>query len=154
MATIKFLKGESKDLPSSIHEGYMYFCTDTGKVMVDIDSETRIQLSSEKVIEDGKAEAVGNFVDKKIANSATRSYKHTLSLDGWTQKSDHWEQKYENSEIRCGITGEVSPLISYTSNQEEYSLITEAEAEPGQGITFYIKDKPKEDIGLIIIDQM
>jgi hypothetical protein len=78
----------------------------------------------------------------------------TLTTSGWTLSNDGAEYiyTYSNTELTCGAEGDIPPMITYSSNQEEYSKITSAEATAGTGIEFRIPEKPSADIGLIIID--
>ena len=59
---------------------------------------------------------------------------------------------YSNANLTCGKAGNVPPIVTYTSNLEEYSKIDHADATVGVGITFYTKEQPESDIALVIID--
>lgn len=85
-------------------------------------------------------------------NATSLAYSATLFADGWTASGSQYIYSYSNSSIRCGKSGNVPPLITFTSNRDEYSNITSAEATPGTGIIFSISEKPASDIGIIVTD--
>lgn len=82
------------------------------------------------------------------------SYTATLLAENWVEDSENEVFTYTLRETRlmCGNSGLVPPLITYTSNEEEYSEINGATATPGVGITFTAENKPTENIGIIIVD--
>lgn len=90
--------------------------------------------------------------DEQISESTSVAYTTTLAANGWTLNGDMYTQTYSNVNLTCGKAGNVPPLITYTSNLEEYSKIDHADATVGVGITFYIEEQPESDIALIIID--
>lgn len=47
MAFFKLYKGVQAELPVAIHEGYAYFCTDTGNFYLDFSDTERRQFSGE-----------------------------------------------------------------------------------------------------------
>jgi hypothetical protein len=52
MATLfKIKKGTEAHLPTTITDGVMYFCTDTGNIFVD-DGTERIQINADKAAKD------------------------------------------------------------------------------------------------------
>lgn len=98
-------------------------------------------------------------VDDKLKKSTSVAYTATLSNGQWQDTSLPDENKkysytYNNSNLICGKEGNIPPIVTYTSNLEEYSKIDSATATPGTGITFYSKEKPEGDIDIIIIDVM
>lgn len=90
--------------------------------------------------------------DTQINGSTSVAYTTTLTSAGWVLNGDMYTQTYSNAELSCGKAGNVPPIVTYTSNLEEYSTIDHADATPGTGITFYVKDKPVSDIAIIIVD--
>lgn len=90
--------------------------------------------------------------DNQISGSTTAAYPATLSASGWVLNEDMYTYTYSNTSLTCGKAGNVPPIISYTSNLKEYSKIDHADASVGVGITFYTKEKPTNDIAIIIID--
>lgn len=90
--------------------------------------------------------------DNKVAAATTLSYTTTLTVAGWQQSGSEWSQKYTQAALTCGKNGNVPPIVSFTDNQDEYSKIDRAEATPGDGIVFYIKERPTENIPIVIID--
>lgn len=91
-------------------------------------------------------------VDDKVSGTATASYTATLLANGWANNNGVYEYTYTNSNLKCGSNGTVPPIISFLSNQEEYSKITSAEATAGVGIVFQSAEAPTSNIGIVIID--
>lgn len=90
--------------------------------------------------------------DNQITGSTSVAYTTTLVAASWVLNGDMYTQTYSNTALTCGKAGNVPPIITYTSNLEEYSKIDHADATVGSGITFYTKDKPESDIAIVIID--
>lgn len=90
--------------------------------------------------------------DNQISESTSVAYTTTLSAGNWILNGDMYTQTYSNTGLTCGKAGNVPPIVTYTSNLDEYSKIDHADATVGTGITFYIKEKPQSDIALVIID--
>lgn len=90
--------------------------------------------------------------DAAVSNATTVQYTTTLNADGWVSSGENYTYTYSNSALTCGVSGTVSPIISYTSNLDEYSQIDSAEATPGVGIVFTTATQPESDIGIIIMD--
>lgn len=87
--------------------------------------------------------------------STTVAYNHTILANSWIVDSENgFVSTWEEPRIQCGKNHNVPPEITFTSNREEYSEINSAIAENGVGIKFYIRKKPSNDIGIIVIDQM
>lgn len=90
--------------------------------------------------------------DNIVSAATTVAYTTTLSANQWTNSGSEYTYNYANADLACGKAHNVPPLITYTSNQVEYSKIKHAEATPGTGIVFTMAEQPIADIGLIIID--
>lgn len=99
-------------------------------------------------------------VNAALSDATTVAYTTTLVPSGWTAEGDGFVYTYANADLKCGKDGKtdiakaVPPLITFSSNREEYNKIDKAIATPGTGIKFYIEKKPTEAISIIIIDQM
>lgn len=91
-------------------------------------------------------------VNEKVATATSTAWSTTLLVNGWTESGDNFIYNYINTDITCGASGTVPPIITYTSNLEDYSKISSAEATKGAGIVFTISEKPSADIGIIITD--
>ena len=91
-------------------------------------------------------------VRTEVGKATSNTYTTTLIASGWIGSGDTYTYTYNNSSIKCGANGNTPPLITYSSNQDEYSKINSAEAEPGVGIVFTTGTRPTADIGLIITD--
>lgn len=91
-------------------------------------------------------------VNDKVTEATSIAYATTLTVANWTASGDKFIQVYSNTNLKCGKAGNVPPIITYTSNLDEYSKIESAEATINSGITFTTKEKPTADIGIIVID--
>lgn len=91
-------------------------------------------------------------VSNSIEEVTSKTYTTTLFASGWIASGDVFTYTYSNTSIKCGKNGDVHPLITYTSNRDEYSKIDTAEATVGVGIVFTTAEKPEDDIGISIID--
>lgn len=91
-------------------------------------------------------------IDTELEKATTMAWATTLYSAGWIDDGNIFTYVYNNADITCGKNGNVPPIITYTSNLEEYSKIDEANATPGTGITFKASKKPEADIGIIITD--
>lgn len=127
MALFEIFKGEEDVLDrKKLHEGYAYFCEDSGRFFIDTD-------------------------EKRVPLKTTKTYTVTLIPSNWEdpeQGETEYVYFYENNKLM----GTSAPLISCIFNNEEYSLITSAEAFSGEGIYFRATKKPNYNIGLVITD--
>ncbi|MCM1217877.1 MAG: hypothetical protein NC548_25595 [Lachnospiraceae bacterium] len=70
--------------------------------------------------------------DDVDGRATTKAFTTTLTAAGWNgPNAGPFTQEYKNANLKCGASGDVPPLISYTSNLDEYSLITSAVASAG-----------------------
>ena len=90
--------------------------------------------------------------DSHIGASTSVAYPATLSASGWVLNGESYTYTYSNPSLTCGSAGNVPPIVTYTSNLDEYSKIESAEATVGVGITFSTKTQPASDIGIIVTD--
>lgn len=91
-------------------------------------------------------------VNSNIDKVTSKAYTATLSAGSWTLDGEVYKMSYLIDSLKCGADGTVPPIITYTSNLEEYSKIEKATATPGFGVTFEIKEKPSNSIDVIIVD--
>lgn len=91
-------------------------------------------------------------VNERISESTSVAYTTTLTVDGWVSSGDVYTYTYSNTALTCGKNGNVPPIITYTSNLEEYSKIDSGDATVGVGIVFTTETKPENNIDIIIID--
>lgn len=174
MALFKIYKGKKEYLPSTLHEGYVYFITDEGCLYVDISDEERVKVNGFRayglIDEDGEEIEVENLakltdlsqleekIDEKLKKidlsaATTKAYEVTLEVGKWQADSGNkYKYEYENAELTCGNDGNVPPIITVISGQADYDLIESAEATAKQGIEFITSSKPAGDIKIIIID--
>ena len=101
-----------------------------------------------------KIKLPGDATARTIKDAAARSvqYTATLAAASWSGASAPYTYTLSLPALKCGANGAVSPIISPTSNIEEYSLIDSATATAGSGIVFSASTKPTSAIGIIIVD--
>ena len=123
--------------------------------MADI---SKIKLPGEATARTLKDEAVRQRVTalENAGGGISTQYNATLTASGWTG-SGPYTYTLSVPNLTCGNTGNVSPIISYTSNMAEYSLIDTATATAKTSTTdgyivFSTKSLPENDIGILIID--
>ena len=87
-------------------------------------------------------------VEANLVNNLTISYSATLAPANWTANGSNFVYNYSNTSLRAFVC----PIITCTSNTNEYGYINDAEATSGSGIIFTATKKPTANIELIIID--
>lgn len=87
-------------------------------------------------------------VEANLVNNLTISYSATLTPANWTANGSNFIYNYSNTSLRAFVC----PIITCTSNTNEYGYINDAEATSGSGIIFTATKKPTANIELIIID--
>ena len=87
-------------------------------------------------------------VEANLVNNLTISYSATLTPANWTANGSNFVYNYSNTSLRAFVC----PIITCTSNTNEYRYINDAEATSGSGIIFTATKKPTANIELIIID--
>ena len=87
-------------------------------------------------------------VEANLVNNLTISYSATLTPANWTANGSNFVYNYSNTSLRAFVC----PIITCTSNTNEYGYINDAEATSGGGIIFTATKKPTANIELIIID--
>lgn len=172
MALFQIFNGNENDLDSiPFHEGYAYFCKNSGSFYIDTivnGNNKRVPISSHGLLDDE-----GNFTDydeflqtgdaDDIKDAVkTNTFTKTLASNAWQLDASSQQQKQTISilGLRCG-SGATPPEIICTSGNTEYDKIERAVATPaidassnGQ-IDFYIRagyTVPTTDIGLLIVD--
>lgn len=95
-----------------------------------------------------------NETDEEIVKAKTVAYTATLSPNSWVASGNSFYQDWNNVQLSCGVNGNTPPLITYTSNRDEYSKLDadRTVATAGSGIRFYTSEVPTNAIDLIIID--
>ena len=74
--------------------------------------------------------------NNKIDEVTTLAYSATLAQASWVQSGDTYTYTYSNTNLKCGKNGNVPPIITWTSNQDDYNKIDDAQATVGTGIIF------------------
>lgn len=90
--------------------------------------------------------------NNKIDEVTTLAYSATLAKASWVQSGDTYTYTYSNTNLKCGKNGNVPPIITWTSNQDDYNKIDDAQATVGTGIIFTANKAIEGDIGIIIVD--
>lgn len=90
--------------------------------------------------------------NNKIDEVTTLAYSATLVQASWVQSGDTYTYTYSNTNLKCGKNGNVPPIITWTSNQDDYNKIDDAQATVGTGIIFTANKAIEGDIGIIIVD--
>lgn len=90
--------------------------------------------------------------NNKIDEVVTLAYSTTLAQTGWVQSGDTYTYTYSNTNLKCGKNGNVPPIITWASNQDDYNKIHDAQATVGTGIIFTANNAIEGDIDIIIID--
>lgn len=90
--------------------------------------------------------------NNKIDEVITLAYSTTLAQTGWVQSGDTYTYTYSNTNLKCGKNGNVPPIITWISNQDDYNKIHDAQATVGTGIIFTANNAIEGDIDIIIID--
>lgn len=91
--------------------------------------------------------------DEAIDAATSVAYTATLSASGWSGNDDDgYTYNYSNTSLSCGKNNDVPPIISWTSNKDEYTKIDSAEATAHTGIVFTASEAIEGDIGIVIID--
>lgn len=90
--------------------------------------------------------------DNKIEEATSVSYTATLTKANWVQSGSTYTYTYSNSSLKCGKNGNIPPIISCTSGQDDYNKISDAQATVGQGIVFTASKAISGNIGIVIID--
>ena len=90
--------------------------------------------------------------NNKIDEVTTLAYSTTLAKASWVQSGDTYTYTYSNTNLKCGKNGNVPPIITWTSNRDDYNKINDAQATVGTGIIFTANKAIEGDIGIIVVD--
>jgi hypothetical protein len=156
MALFKPFYGTEDELTAiAVHDGYCYLCTDTGKLYADIGTERKV-INSDGVVDDTNditytGEDITSIKSNATANTMV-AYTATLAAASWVSDTTGYKYTYSNTNLTCGASGSVPPIITYTSNQDEYNYIDSATATAKSNIVFHATSKPTSAIGIIIMD--
>lgn len=109
---------------------------------------TKPSYSTSELTNDSGFISSTETVEANLINNLTISYSATLTPANWTAKGSNFVYNYSNTSLRAFVC----PIITCTSNTNEYGYIDDAEATGGSGIVFTATKKPTANIELIIID--
>lgn len=145
MALFQIFNGNEEDLSIdftkiAFHEGYAYFCKDTGAFYIDVvvnNVNKRVPISSHGLIDDnGDLIDYDQFLqlsDQEILETklASKAYSNqTLNSNSWDPENR--TQTLYLQGLRCGLNETTPPLIICTSGQTDYANILSAVATPAQ----------------------
>ena len=109
---------------------------------------TKPSYSTSELTNDSGFVSSTETVEANLVNNLTISYSATLTPANWTANGGKFVYNYSNTSLRAFVC----PIITCTSNTNEYRYINDAEATSGSGIIFTATKKPTANIELIIID--
>ena len=109
---------------------------------------TKPSYNTSELINDSGFVSSTETVEANLVNNLTISYSATLTPANWTANGSNFVYNYSNTSLRAFVC----PIITCTSNTNEYGYINDAEATSGSGIIFTATKKPTANIELIIID--
>ena len=109
---------------------------------------TKPSYSTSELTNDSGFVSSAETVEANLVNNLTISYSATLTPANWTANGNNFVYNYSNTSLRAFVC----PIITCTSNTNEYGYINDAEATSGSGIIFTATKKPTANIELIIID--
>ena len=109
---------------------------------------TKPSYSTSELTNDSGFVSSAETVEANLVNNLTISYSATLTPANWTANGSNFVYNYSNTSLRAFVC----PIITCTSNTNEYGYINDAEATSGSGIIFTATKKPTANIELIIID--
>ena len=109
---------------------------------------TKPSYSTSELTNDSGFVSSAETVEANLVNNLTISYSATLTPANWTANGSNFIYNYSNTSLRAFVC----PIITCTSNTNEYGYINDAEATSGSGIIFTATKKPTANIELIIID--
>ena len=109
---------------------------------------TKPSYSTSELTNDSGFVSSTETVEANLINNLTISYSATLTPANWTANGSNFVYNYSNTSLRAFVC----PIITCTSNTNEYGYINDAEAIGGSGIIFTATKKPTANIELIIID--
>ncbi len=82
------------------------------------------------------------------------AYNFTIPASGWTG-SGPYTYSYSNTSIKCGLAGNVHPIITPTNDidKKQWNKVSKAVATARTGVVFTCdNNKPETDLNLTIID--
>ena len=109
---------------------------------------TKPSYNTSELTNDSGFVSSAETVEANLVNNLTISYSATLTPANWTANGSNFIYNYSNTSLRAFVC----PIITCTSNTNEYGYINDAEATSGSGIIFTATKKPTANIELIIID--
>ena len=109
---------------------------------------TKPSYNTSELTNDSGFVSSAETVEANLVNNLTISYSATLTPANWTANGSNFVYNYSNTSLRAFVC----PIITCTSNTNEYGYINDAEATSGSGIIFTATKKPTANIKLIIID--
>ena len=91
-------------------------------------------------------------VDAKTAGGVSTCYAVSIKSTDWALSGNYYVYNYNNTNLKCGSSGKIPPIIRCRSGQESYNKINTAVATAGSGIQFKSSGAITENILIDIID--
>lgn len=91
-------------------------------------------------------------VDAKTAGGVSTCYAVSVKSTDWALSDNYYVYNYNNTNLKCGSSGKIPPIIRCRTGQESYNKINEAVATAGSGIQFKSSGAITENILIDIID--
>lgn len=91
-------------------------------------------------------------VDAKTAGGVSTCYAVLIKSTDWTLSGNYYVYNYNNTNLKCGSSGKIPPIIRCRTGQESYNKINKAVATAGSGIQFKSSGAITENILIDIID--
>lgn len=91
-------------------------------------------------------------VDAKTAGGVSTCYAVSIKSTDWALSGNYYVYNYNNTNLKCGSSGKIPPIIRCCSGQESYNKINTAVATAGSGIQFKSSGAITENILIDIID--
>ena len=90
-------------------------------------------------------------VDAKAGGVST-CYAVSIKSTDWTLSGNYYVYNYNNTNLKCGSSGKIPPIIRCRTGQESYNKINKAVATAGSGIQFKSSEAITGNMLIDIID--
>ena len=91
-------------------------------------------------------------VDAKTAGGVSTCYAVSIKSTDWTLSGNYYVYNYNNTNLKCGSSGKIPPIIRCRTGQESYNKINTANATAGSGIQFKSSGAITENMLIDVVD--
>ena len=148
MALFQIYKGLESELNNvTMHEGYAYFCTDSGKFYIDV-SNNNESIDSDGWYNDRLPVKNQEVIDITLEGGAANWIAGTGADAGF------YIQTVSISDLKVGSRMTIDPYIKPVSNLGEYQFIVKAVIDTAvatRGIKFYSIKQLTNDVAIQIV---